>query len=406
MGSTMLRDVVTRFSPISDKATRRKVAVLAAVASGALALAGCSGDSSSSSASSGCSVTVGVVGIFSGATRDYGNYEYKSAQLALSKFKPSRLNCHVTLKKYDAQGVPAKTTPVATAAARDSSVVAVVGPVFSGPTEVAGPIFNSAGLPMVTAVASAIDLSQHGWKVFHRTVESDAIDGAGDSYYIAHYLKPQSVAVVDNGEAYGQGVANEVKQGLDQAGVNVVADISIDPTASDYSSSVLQIKGSGANVVYCGCLAPEGARFAKQLRAGGVTGATFMGPAGIETENYLQVAGKAAEGTLATVAAPSSKASKSIRAIEHSFQAKFGLPPVAGYFVAQWYDATDAILRAIAAGNHTRSGINAFLSKVNFQGASGRIKFDSHGNVVGRTQSIYQVKNGKFEFLRQYVVPR
>lgn len=351
-----------------------------------------------------CAVTIGLFAPFTGSAGDYGKYLKESFELALASFPKGKLHCKVSTQSFDTKGTTTLTPPLATSAAQNPKIVAVIGPTFSGPTQAAGPIFNAARLPMISGVASEISLAQHGWKVFHRTVESDAVDGAGDALYLAKYMKVHSVALVNNGEAYGKGVEQIVQQALAKYHVKEPVNISITPTASDYSAQALQIKGASPEAIYCGCLAPEAARLLKALRGAGVK-APFVGPAGIETTGFLSTAGSTANGVIATAATADPAVSSSIRKLDARFQKKFHHAPAAGFFVPQWYDASTAILKAVATGHTTRTAINKFLSKVNFQGASGRIRFTKQGNVVGTAESVFEVKNGQFKFLKQITVP-
>lgn len=403
----MIWTKVTRRYPV-----RNVLGASAAVATVALGLSACGGGGtgtssaggSSSSGGKNCSVKLALFAPYTGSSASLGQYQADAVQLALDNYTSARLGCHVALQKFDTQGTASVTPPLATAAAQNSQIVAVVGPTFTGPTEAAGPIFASANLPMISGVASGITLAQHGWSTFHRTVESDAVDGAGDALYLSKYMKVQSVALVNNGQAYGQGIEQVVQSDLQRDGVKVPANISINPTASDYSAQALQIKGANASAVYCGCLAPEAARLIKALRNAGVT-TPFVGPAGIETSDFIKTAGAASSGAIATAATPSPEGSAAIQKLDQQFKAKFHLPAVAGYFVPQWYDAANAYLKAIAAGNHTRAAINRWLSTANFQGVTGPIKFDAHGNVVGHTESVFKVAGGSFQFVKQIVIP-
>lgn len=357
----------------------------------------------SRSGSGNCAVTIGLFGPFTGSAASYGQYVKQSFDLALRSFPKKKLHCKVTSKEFDTKGTTSLTPPLATSAAQDSSVVAVVGPTFSGPTQAAGPIFNAAGLPMISGVASEISLAQHGWKVFHRTVESDAVDGAGDALYLAKYMKVHSVALVNNGEAYGKGVELVVQKALSKDGVKEPVNISITPTASDYSAQALQIKGANVGAVYCGCLAPEAARLLKALRKTGVT-APFVGPAGIETSGFLTTAGSTADGAIASAATPDPAVDARIRRLDAKFKKVFHHAAVAGFFVPQWYDAATAVLKGIASGHTSRASLNKYLDKVNFNGVSGRIRFTKQGNVVGTAESIYKVHNGNWVFLKQIKV--
>ena len=77
----------------------------------------------------------------------------------------------------------------------------IVGPAFSGES---GPPRrpSKAGLPH-HPVRHPSDLTTKGWKVFHRVVANDSVQGPAAGRYIKEILKAQKVVVVDDAAAYG-----------------------------------------------------------------------------------------------------------------------------------------------------------------------------------------------------------
>ena len=87
-------------------------------------------------------------------------------------------------------------------------MVAVIGPAFSGESAAADPIFESAGIPNVSASATNVKLAQNGWKFFHRVLAADDAQGKGDADYLVKTLGLKTVAVIDDSSVYGEGLAN------------------------------------------------------------------------------------------------------------------------------------------------------------------------------------------------------
>ena len=63
---------------------------------------------------------------------------------------------------------PAVAPGVARNLVADKKIIGIVGPPFSGESEAADPIFEAAGIPMITPSATRTTLSAKGWKMFHR----------------------------------------------------------------------------------------------------------------------------------------------------------------------------------------------------------------------------------------------
>ncbi|MHB2023478.1 MAG: branched-chain amino acid ABC transporter substrate-binding protein [Mycobacteriales bacterium] len=362
-----------------------------------------SGSGSSGSVACG-KIEIGLVGPITGPDSSFGQADEDSAKLAIDNYNSSHPGCKVSLVLFDTQGVPSNAPPAATKAIQNPNIVAILGPEFSGEVEAAEPIFNQAGMPTVSSDATAIDLSAHGWKVFHRTVGSDGVEAPGEAVYTVKNLHVTSVAVINNGESYGAGIAQAYAQSLPKVGGKVVLNATINPSASNYSSTVLAIKGSHAQAVYCGCLYPEAARLLKQLRQGGVT-LPFVSDSGAVESQFVAIAGaSAAEGSVAGEAAVIASQYGPAKTFLNQYVAKFGASAAQTY-APEGYDAANAILKAIAAGKHSRSSINSYLATESFNGVSGHIQFQSDGNVVTNTVNILSVKNGTWQYLTQVTVP-
>lgn len=71
----------------------------------------------------------------------------------------------------------------------DPTIVAIEGHIFSGATKAAIPIYEKAGLPMMSPSATNPDLTKQGSKVFNRLVFTDAFQGKSAAEYLFNTLK-------------------------------------------------------------------------------------------------------------------------------------------------------------------------------------------------------------------------
>lgn len=348
---------------------------------------------------------IGIVGPLTGSSSNFGAADKNSAVLAIEEYNKKHPDCKVTLVDFDTQGEADKAPAAAQKAIQSPDIVAILGPEFSGSNQAALPIFNSAGMPTVTSDATNGELSSHGWKVFHRTVASDNIEGPGEAVWTVKNAGLKSVAVIDDGQAYGQGIAKTYAAAITKLKGKVALQTSINAKASDYSSTVVAIKGGGADAVYCGCLYGEAARLMKQLREGGVK-AQFISDAGIIEPGFGKVAGQDnAEGAVAGQTGVVNGQNPVANALFGKYVKQFGADAPQTY-VAEGYDAANAILMAIAAGNHTRASINAYLDKVSFDGASGHVQFKANGDKTTASMNMMKFTKGKWKFLITVEVPQ
>jgi branched-chain amino acid transport system substrate-binding protein len=303
----------------------------------------------------------------------------------------------VTLKIFDTQGSETQAPGVAQKVVADSSIVGIIGPAFSGESNAANPIFDQAGIPLITPSATRPSLSQQGWKVFHRLLANDTAQGTESAKYIAKSLKVTTAAFIHDNTDYGKGLVDVVKRESEALGVKTAVFEAIDPKGTDYSATVNKIKASRAALVYYAGYYAEAGRFIKQLRDKGVT-ATFLSGDGSKDPGFVQAAGApAAEG--AELTCPCADAAVATDPTAQAFAAAytkaFGQPP--GTYSGEAYDAANIFLAAMRAGKTTKGDILTFIDRDlgTFKGVTKDVTFREDGEITTGTVYIYVVKGGK-----------
>jgi branched-chain amino acid transport system substrate-binding protein len=368
----------------------RMAALLPALA---LVLAACGGgnNGSSSSGGGGCEggIKLGFFGALTGDNAALGINIRNGVQLALNQYSASNPSCKVSLAPFDSQGSESAAPGLAQQAINDQKVVAIVGPAFSGESKAADPLFNEAGLPIVTPSATNPALADNGWTIFHRAVGNDNSQGPAAAAYIKNNIKATKVAVVDDKTEYGKGIADIVRQ---QLGSAVAFNDSVPQQTNDYSSTVTGAKNAGVTALFYGGYYADGGKLLKQMRDNGLN-ATFVSDDGALDANLIKGAGKdAAEGAFLTCpCAPTSTVQNGAKFIA-DYKAAFNTDP--GTYSTEGFDSANVILQAVKAGKFDRKGINDFLKTVDYQGITKQIKFDAKGEVTEKTVYVYQVKNG------------
>ena len=358
----------------------------AVVAASALALTACgtTNSNSSSSGGGGCKYNIAYLGAATGPAGALGQNMIGGVKLALSQYNKNHSSAKVCLKTFDSQGDKGQASNLAPQIVHDSSIIALVGPGFSGESNSTGKTFFQAGLPSISPSATNVHLTQNGWSTWHRVIGNDAAQGAADAKYITNTLHATKVDVIADDSDYGIGLATVVKSSLGSA---VVATDKVATGQTDFSATVSGIKGSGATVVFYGGYYPEAGLLAKQLRGSGWKG-TFVSGDGSEDPKFITTAGaSAANGAL--LSAPAGPAPASFNS---EYKALIGSP--AGLYSTQAFDATNIILAGIDAGKTSHADLNTFIGSYTGNGASGPIAFDSKGDIKQSTIYMYTVKNG------------
>src|SRR5579863_2055578 len=293
----------------------RRTPAIAALAAIALAATACSSSSSGSSGSTAGSSSPAaggnVVDIYSslpmqGASSAQTIPLVNGIKLALAQAggKAGQWTVHYTVLD-DSTAAAGKWDPGQTAAnarqvAGDSKAVFYIGEFNSGASEVSIPILNEAGIPQISPANTYVGLTTSlpgsapgepqkyyptGTRTYLRIVPIDSIQAAAGLIAMKQ-AGCTKVAVANDKEAYGAGLATLI--GLEKGfyGVTVLSDTGIDPTAPNFRSYAATVKGEGADCFYFAGIVSNGAvQLTKDIH-NAIPTAKIFGGDGICTGSY------------------------------------------------------------------------------------------------------------------------
>lgn len=315
----------------------------------------------------------------------------------------------------------------------ESRVVAVIGPFDSNVARAQIPVANRAHLALVspgtssrcltkepflpaalsparTAITchaaglpSPAELRPTGVNNFFRLSTTDELQGPAAADYATRQLHLQRVAVLTDGEAYGQGLAETFTARFNHFGGTVVAHADLDPSKAIDATAFLQAaKNDRAQGVYYGGTSANHACILRSQMAavfGADAAAPLIGGDGIALDPACVAdAGASAAGIYATVPAADAEHIDSAAPVINAFRSQFGRPEDFGPATVAAYDATgvvyDALDRAIkaSAGNlPARDSVVAELAATtSYSGATGVFGFDRAGDTTLRLVSIFR----------------
>src|SRR5262249_59645391 len=134
----------------------------------------------------------------------------------------------------------------------DTLVMAAVGPVMSGEGKAISPILSEADMATITPSSTNPDIndpkfqSQYrpkGKAVYFRTVTTDAFQGPNMANYLVQQQKVKSVYILDDGGAFGVGIADSFQRRAQELGVKIFGRDRLDPKEADYKTILTKIKG-------------------------------------------------------------------------------------------------------------------------------------------------------------------
>ncbi len=309
------------------------------------------------------------------------------------------------LVAQDTQGAPEGGAAVANKLITDPTIVAIPGHIFSGSTEAAMPIYEKAGLPMLSPSATNPPLTTLGSKVFNRIAFTDAVQGKFAADYLYNILGFRKIVVMHDGGAYGQGLADVVDQEFTALGGEVVGYEGVTPGEQDYTSVLSALASKSPEAVYFGGYVAEGYVIANQMKQTGLENAVFFGCDGTFGAEFIEKGGANAEGAYAaSVIPPESEAKVTFDA---TYLADYGVPAGSlSPYTWSGYDAAAALIAMVkqvailgADGNlYVPRGelVNAVRTMSGFTSITGDITCNEVGECNTAGPTFYIVQNGEW----------
>ncbi len=353
----------------------------------------------------GATVKLGYGGPMTGDSAIFGTDLTQAARIAIDEANGQGVEgWKFELSIGDDMGTPEGGATVANLFVSDKNVVAVIGHTFSGATDAAIPIYGTAGYPMLSPSATNPALTKTGSKVFNRIAFSDDEQGKEAAAYLYAKLKFRRLAVIHDGGAFGQGLASVVRQEFTQLGGEVTLFEAITPGETDYSALLAVASTKTPDALYFGGYAAEAAVLVSQMRAAGLKDVVFFSCDGIFGTQFMQLAGKASEGTYATSIIPPLSPERS--KFDDGYKAAYGIE--AGKLSAYtWnaYDCTAALVHAVRQVAYVKDNklyiprgalIQAVRSLKDFPGLTGKITCRADGECNTSERSFYVVRNAEW----------
>nr|WP_304315320.1 ABC transporter substrate-binding protein [Bifidobacterium catenulatum] len=386
---------------MSLKVTAKKalVALAAVGVLSSLSACGLGGDNANSSSASNDSdtVNIGVLYPKTGQYAEYGKMFQQGLDLAVEKVNADGgvQGKKLGLKYYDTQSDAKQDASVAPKIAADQSIIAVVGDYTSPASSAASPTFQQAGLVHYGFNNSAPTFTDTGDHVWTPQIGQD-IQQKANADIVAKHAKKISVVYIEND--WGKQAYQYFKEEAEKQGVEIAYESSYLPDSTDLSPILIPARDAQPDAVVDIGYGPDGALVINTLRDKlGFTGEYFGGQ---ETSEFLNLAGKNAEGAIITgcFSAEGTKDEKAQQFVK-DFNAKYGKNP--GNFEVTAYQSIIDLAYAANKEGVTRDGIQKGLQTITdfplYQGNGGTFKFNQKTRRADDIDPILLiVKDGKF----------
>jgi len=412
----------------------RRINLVAALMVTAVAAVGCSSGTSSGGSSSSPSSGGGTIDFYSslplqGASTAQTNPLVNGIKLALDQAGGKAGQWTVNYQSLDdstaAAGKwnPGQTAANARKAATDPKAVYYIGEFNSGASEVSIPILNQGGIPQVSPANTYVGLTTNlagsapgepqkyyptGTRTYLRIVPIDSIQAAADLMAMKS-AGCTKVAVANDKEAYGAGLATllELEKGF--YGVTITSNTGIDPTAPNFRSYASTIAGQGADCFFFAGIVSNGAvQITKDVNSA-IPKAKVFGGDGVCTDSYTSAAKGGVPATLypllqCTVATQDLAAYPGGKDFLAAYKAKYGVAnpdPYAIYGYEVMKLGLDTIKNLGSQGNSKSAVLRALFATTARSSVLGAYGFDKNGDTTLKSYGLYKVgSNGEPVFYK------
>lgn len=300
----------------------------------------------------------------------------------------------------------------------DGRVVAAIGPMNSNVAKAEIPIGNAAGLAQITMGATAVELTHPPAAValrpanptrpaFFRVCAADDVQGAASARF-ARSAGLRRAFVVDDNESYGKGLADVFAASFASDGGSVIGREHLTAFSIDYKPLLTKIAAARPDLVFFGgIVSTGGAVLRRQMPDVGLGSVPYFGGDGLESPEFVPLAGAAADGTYFTDIAPDVDRLPAARSFVTAYRARFASAP--GSYSAGGFAAAEVAIAAIrsALTAHpsrlpTRDEVLGLVARTSgLASPVGPVTFDANGDLLHPVISLYRVERGRVVFVRQ-----
>ena len=344
-------------------------------------------------------INVGYFGDLSGPTFNFGQSGKNGVLIAAEEINQAGgINGRkIDIIVEDDQGSPELAATLANKLTRQDKVIALIAGGASGSSLAAGPIAQSAKVPMISPSSTNPAVTQIGEYVF-RVCFIDAFQGEVMARFATHTLSAKKAAILlDYNSPYSRGLTDYFETSFTTLGGQVVSKQFYTQGDTDFKGQLSSIKSSEPDVIYLPGYYGEVALIARQARQLGIT-QPLLGGDGWDAPELWPLARESINGSYISNHYSVEDPSPQVQKFVHDYKLHYGnLVPDAHAALA--YDAMKFLADAIQRAGSTESGRlrEALAATKNLSGVTGVISMDSQRNAV-KPATILKLENGTYVY--------
>lgn len=305
----------------------------------------------------------------------------------------------VELIIYDDRLKPEEAVAIANKFIEKDKVVGVVSGSYSGPTRVAAPLYQKAGMPMVAGYAVHPDVTwdPNTKKVndyIYRNGFLGEIEGAAAAEFAVKELKAKRISIISMDNDFGRAISAGFAARSEKLGASILSkEMYKFPGEKDFRPFLTRIKEGNPDVIFAAGYYNEAASIVRQSAELGIK-SQILGEEGFDSPKFIEIAGPAAEGVIIATNLDRDDPRPLVQNFLKNFKEAYKHD--ADMVGASSYDAFKILVDAIQkAGTDPKAIQKALAATKDYNGLTGKISRFVQGEVVKPVQ-IQVVKDGKF----------
>ena len=300
----------------------------------------------------------------------------------------------IELVVYDDQASPKEAVPIANRLIEKDGVKVAVSGSYSGSTRAAAGVFQSAGIPYISAYAIHPDITRAGNYIF-RTSFMGEVQGRAGALLIGQTMQHKRVVVITLKNDFGKSLAAGFKAEAANFGIEIVNEYEYSIRDRQFGPIVAKVRSDNPDAIYASGYFFTAGPLVNQLRSGGVT-APIIGQEGYDSEQFIKIAGDAAEGVIITTSLDRDSNAPETRAFIIEYE-KFTGRKV-DMVAASGHTALNVVIAALRkAGTGNSDAIRNAIAKTQLAASTGHISFNALGEVRKNVQ-VQIVSDGDFHY--------
>jgi branched-chain amino acid transport system substrate-binding protein len=342
-------------------------------------------------------VAIGAISPFTGDGAPYGKAARTGIDLAVDEINAQGgiKGMKLAVVYEDDQGTPTGALSAFEKLVTIDKVPAILGPFYSGNVLAVAPKANERKVVLITGSATSDNIRDAGDYVF-RTCPSNDAQAKTIAEFAADQLKLRTAFVIYRNVEYGVTLRDAFSKAAQTFHLEITGSEAVPADSRDVRAQVSQAKAANPDFIFAAVHYPEGGTFLRQAKELGVS-AVLIGTDGGFDPQLFKIAGDAAEGSYwVTIGWGEEKVNPTVADFKTAYRKRYGEDP--GVYSGLYYDAIHVLAKALTASPVSDGpGVQKALTAAEYDGPTGRTKFDSAGD-VNKPFAIYRVESGRFVY--------